>query len=135
MGSLTNCLRQASEFLAPDQRDAVLQRASELRQQGMKPTEAARQAITDTMQAHKTGLGEVEKALSEGRALVGDQPTEAPRFDENLRIPLDEFDAAGERKTISANEYVAKAEAEALAVKGTAEKFMETAAACLLGVL
>jgi hypothetical protein len=141
MGSLTNCLRQASEFLPSEMRDAVLQRASELRAGGMKPTDAARQAIGDTMQMHQTSMRDVEAALAEGKTLFADRPAgaaeaQAPRFAEDVRVPLDEFDTAtGERKTVSANDHVAKAEAEALAVKGTAERFMEVAASCLLGVL
>lgn len=58
----------------------------------------------------------------------------APRYAEDLRIPTGEFDPkTGEPTSISANDFVAKAEAEAAAAKSTAQALYMTAAECLLG--
>lgn len=57
-----------------------------------------------------------------------------PRFDENIRLPTGEFDPkTGEPTTISANDFIARAQEDAAQVKTTAPRLLAAAAECLLG--
>lgn len=47
--SLSSCIRQAGEFLNPEDRAAILARAAELRAAGLGATEAGRQALQDRL--------------------------------------------------------------------------------------
>ncbi len=63
------------------------------------------------------------------------EPT-LPRFDDDLRLPTEEFDqATGQPKTVPANELIARLTAEAQQIKSTAKQFTEAAATCLLGAV
>lgn len=60
----------------------------------------------------------------------------APQFDETVRLPAGDFDpATGEARMVSANEAIAKAQADAAQAKQVAPNLLQTAASCLLGVL
>lgn len=62
-----------------------------------------------------------------------DQPAQ-PEFPPDLLLPTADFDpATGQPRTVSANEHIAAARAEAERMKATAENLMQTAATCLLG--
>jgi uncharacterized protein YoaH (UPF0181 family) len=77
MGSLTTCLAQAGDLLSPQTRQAIIQRAQELRQQGMTSAEASRQAVADILTQTKTGLAEIETAVKDGATLY-ETPPETP---------------------------------------------------------
>lgn len=57
-----------------------------------------------------------------------------PRFDDTVRLPTGEFDPkTGEPMTISANDYIARAQDEAAKTTTTAPRLLMAAAECLLG--
>jgi hypothetical protein len=57
-----------------------------------------------------------------------------PRFDETIRLPTGEFDPkTGEPTTISANDFIMRAQDEAAQTKTTAPRLLMVAAECLLG--
>lgn len=135
MGSLSTCLKKAGEVLSPKDREAIFKLATEYRAQGLTPADAARKAVQEHGSTVKTSLGEVEAAMREGRALYDTADGPAPMFDEGLQMPTGRFDQDGNEVTMSANEYVARAQAEAETTKATAKQFMDAAASCLMGVL
>lgn len=134
MGSLTTCLKKAGELLQPNDREAIFKLATDYRAQGMKPADAARKAVQDHVGTVKGSLGEVETAMKEGRPIYRDDGP-APMFADDVVIPTGRFDADGNEVTMKANEYVTQAKAEAETIKATADRFMDAAASCLLGVL
>lgn len=76
-------------------------------------------------------------AEPEGTKLAepGAEPA-APRFDESVRLPSGEFDpATGQERAMSANDFIARANADAAQAKATAPGLLQTAAECLLGGL
>lgn len=134
MGSLTTCIKKAGELLQPNDREAIFKLSTEYRAQGMKPADAARKAVQDHGGAVKGSLGEVEAAMKEGRPIYRDDGP-APMFADDVVVPTGRFDDAGNEVTMKANDYVGQAKAEAEATKVTAQRFMDAAASCLLGVL
>lgn len=74
----------------------------------------------------------IEPTPQEPEAGGKPKPAEV-RFDESLRLPTGEFDAQGNERTVSANDHIAAAKADAERVKTTAAGFLRTAAECLLG--
>ena len=72
MPSLTTCLKQAGDFLPAELRTAILNRAEELRQQGIPESEVARRAVAEVQGDRQTMLGEVESALKSGAILYED---------------------------------------------------------------
>jgi len=62
------------------------------------------------------------------------QADTVPLFDESVRLPTGDFDPkTGEPTTISANDFIARAQEDAAQVKTTAPRLLAAAAECLLG--
>lgn len=143
MSSLSKCLAQAGDYLAAEHKAAILARAADLRASGMSATESTRQAVLEQHAEAHGRLSDVETAHAQGAELFTPhpagwtplKPVEAPMFAESVRVPTGTFDADGNPISMSANEHVAQARAEAADVRNTAEKLTTVAASCLLGVL
>lgn len=70
----------------------------------------------------------------DGQAAPKAQASTAPIFDESVRLPTGDFDPkTGEPTTISANDFIARAQEDAAQVKTTAPRLLAAAAECLLG--
>ena len=82
MASLTECLGKAGELLPQELRDAIIARASELREAGMTQAGASRQAVSDVLADTQAQRGEIETAAKDGRTLYAEKPADdAPAGD------------------------------------------------------
>lgn len=139
MGSLTSCLKAASEFLTQDQRGAILEAAARLRREGMGVAEADAQAVREVLGQVEGSLKEVETARAEGRTLYEAPKEQAEevaalpgRVDEvirdypGLKVRMDDMD-----ESMSAAEFIAKAKAEADELDADAP-LLKVAAECAL---
>lgn len=139
MGSLTSCLREAAEFLAPEQRAAILEAAARLRGEGMGVADADAAAVREVLGTVEGNLKEVETARAEGRTLYEPAPEQAAevaampsRVDEvtreypDLMVRMDDMDEA-----MPASEFIAKAKAEADEMEADAP-LIQAAAECAI---
>ncbi len=74
MPSFTTCLRQAAQYLPPEQVAAMTRRAAELRAEGVEGMEAARRAVQETHTERKGKLAEIEQAMKDGATLYEAEP-------------------------------------------------------------
>jgi hypothetical protein len=139
VGSLTSCLREAAEFLPPEQRAAILEAAARLRGEGMGVAEADAQAVREVLGKVDAGLKEVETARSEGRTLYEPAPEQAAEVAANpsrveevtrqfpdMMVKMDDMDEA-----MPASEFIAMAKAEADEMVADAP-LLQVAAECAL---
>lgn len=88
-----------------------------------RPTTPGADVAADVVEASRSGKSVTAEAAP-------------PQFDESVRVPTGEFDPkTGEPVTVSANDYVAQAHAEAVAAKSFGRNLFMTAANCLLGAI
>ena len=115
MGSLTTCLQAAGDILPPELKDAILAKAAELRQSGMKAAEADRKAVQEMLADNDGSLAEVEGAIKEGRVLYGEQEQQAASAVDRIAIEQPDLQVKlpGSDKTMSVAEALEAARAEA----------------------